>query len=993
MGNKGQWEALEMKFVERIRGARNVLTYTPGDLISLVKAKAGSHGFTLQEYFKGTDIGTVFYDWDAKYNEDPGDDIRSSQKDEFVGTVTVLHPGKRVVLASRHGWVVDRGAGAGAAKKHDDKGTAPGRKYKISYRAWVPDVNARLLDIPLHARAVFDRDLPQNLDLSVYKGKEQLLGIPYGAKDTDSEKRFLMPMDEHGEFIDAREITWEVLKDYIVQATEEGAEMLKVKGGVVRTGKGKKAEGSSSTTQGSGRNEENGKETFTRDDDAAGLALKDATDFFGDRYRMQEKLMKIHANRKERNLVFPTEKRWCFLKRETHASNNPYITVTEVGARFKCPDEDCKEKGDLPRIPLTELPASVRTFFYKVCYDHVDGDLMSEAKVEAKKNIIDHFPEEDDLDVAPVKDMLTALAKHQKCKKCHGGRMQFEHTLRGWNLRCNDCSQPWPRHPVPMPQEDFPKLFSVLTQLNFHITVNMDNSTTVNNYNMAQVDETFVGTYDEDGLVVFEDEGKNLSLLNALQGTDASLSGFVFTLFHDEFHCCKTGAKGTEGAWYQYRDHHWAPKAELTLRKRLCMDEFFLKYIRRALMFYERECIQTEDTKRKARHIKRVLEQIGDGGRRRRILEDAIELFHEYRPKFSDMIDTQNLLVFTNGVLDLNSFEFRDGRPEDFMSIQLKIPYQPADMMSEKCAFVMDFMTAIQPDLATRNYLLKVLSLCITTEVKMQYFWIFTGGGANGKSKLMNFLMELLGDYFGTAPAALLTRRREDANQANESLSALEKARVAVFSEGSSSEVLQVNTIKLFSGEDLISTRGLHEKQRRWKPCFKCILVCNDIPTLDENSWAAWRRIKVVHFPTSFVDEPIRPHERQKDPLVGEKLSECADAFAAVLVEYLRRFKAEGLAEPPAVTEATRKYQSDNDVFAEFKEEYIMEEKGRVMSWSATWPVFQTWMKRRNPGAKLTKTSAKALFDKNLEGRYDTHRDKVTGETPLGWKGYRLLER
>jgi P4 family phage/plasmid primase-like protien len=412
---------------------------------------------------------------------------------------------------------------------------------------------------------------------------------------------------------------------------------------------------------------------------------------------------------------------------------------------------------------------------------------------------------------------------------------------------------------------------------------------------------------------------------------------------------------------------------------------------RRASLFYEKHVIQTEDTKRKARHLQRICEQLGDNARRKRILDDAIERFHSKRPKFLELLDTSNMLAFSNGVYDFTTFQFREGRPDDFISVQLSIPYQPADQLSEDCAFVMDFMTSIQPDRDTREYLLKVLSLCLTTDSSQQLFFIFTGAGANGKSKLMNFLMDTLGEHFGAAPAALLTRRREDANQANEALSGLEKCRVAVFSEGASSEILQVNTIKLFSGEDAISTRGLHEKQRRWKPRFICILVCNDIPRLDENSWAGWRRMRVISFPTLFVDNPIRPNEREKDPEIGEKLMERATAFISILITFNRRFKTEGLSEPALVSAATQKYQTANDIVAEFCEDYVEEgERGTILALKEMYPVFKRWADRNNRTIP-TKINSTPLFNTYFKEAADTNHCSRAGKGTYGWRNRRLV--
>lgn len=948
-----------MRFVSRIKGVRDPHELTATEFDNIVRFQKCSPAFTLQEYFQGAHIVSAYYDWDAKYDNEPSPTAKAEAFEDFKEVLETIHPGhlSAALFARRHGFIA--------------KG-----KFKISFRAWFPTITSRVKDIPFHVRAALKlgpKECHASLDLSVYKEKEQLLGCIGGCKDIDGVKRFLVPIDSDGE-----DINWDdiIPADYLAQNVRKDAVTL-----TLGTHKTKKAR--HTDTMETMDPEE--RETFTVEDSEAKEALMSATETFGDRYRMQEELTLVTVNRKDKFLIFPTKQKWCYIKKRTHIKNNPYIAMSEHGARFKCPDEECKAAGDLPHIPLSQLPQPLREFFTKMCYKHVDEHLMSEAKDECKRNIITNFPEEEAADTSAFNDVMTTIARHQICRSCKSLQMQFEHTLRGWNLRCNDCGHPWPSHPISLPEQDFPKLYAALTQLN----VNIGSVTVHNNYLVAS-DEPFVGAYDSDGLVVFEDEHRNNVFLNSLQGTDATLSEFVFESFKDDFHCTKSGAKGTEGMWYQFRQHRWVPKAELTLRKKLGSEDSFLKYYKCASGFYERECIQTDDTKRKSRHIKRVCEQLGDGARRRRILEDAIELFHEHRPDFSDELDMANMLVFQNGVLDLNSFKFRNGRPDDVLSIQLKFMYEPLDYQAHDCRFVMDFMNAIQPDEQARDYLLTVLSLCLTTDTSMQYFWIFTGAGANGKSKLMNLLNETLSEHYGTAPAALLTRRREDANQANESLSALEKSRVAVFSEGASSEILQVNTIKLFTGEDIISTRGLREKQRRWKPNFKCILVCNDIPQLDDNSWAAWRRIKVVNFPTKFVDNPKRPHERKKDSELGNRLSRCLAAFVAILIEYYRRFKEGGLIEPSEVTRATERYQTDNDIFEEFRLEHIIdtpvEEMARLQRTELT-KAFRRWANERK---KILPEDKKlwATFNEKLGEMFNNQWDKVKLR---GWKHKRLV--
>jgi putative DNA primase/helicase len=199
-----------------------------------------------------------------------------------------------------------------------------------------------------------------------------------------------------------------------------------------------------------------------------------------------------------------------------------------------------------------------------------------------------------------------------------------------------------------------------------------------------------------------------------------------------------------------------------------------------------------------------------------------------------------------------------------------------------------------------------------------------------------------------------------------------------------------VNTIKLFTGEDVITTRGLHEKQRRWKPKFKCILVCNDIPRLDENTWAAWRRFKVVPFGVKFCDNPRLPHERAKDPTIGERLTKCRAAFVSILVCYLQRFKTEGLNDSATVREATQQYQSENDVLEEFIEEVLIADAGAALRAADTYEAFKEWAKRK--GRKIPDRDRKiiALFSEKFGKPRSVRGSNTAEDTFHGWKGYRL---
>jgi hypothetical protein len=310
-----------MQFVSRIRGARDVHTLSRHQFAEKFRAKKGAPDFTLQEYFQGSTDVTVFYDWDAKYPEQPSPGALGGYFRDFKTALTTLHPDVpegSFRYAQRHGWVVDKDGC---------------RKWKVSFRAWVRGTVAAAADIPQHIREMLPNDRQGGLDFSPYKVKEQLLAVIGGCKDLDQEKRHLTPIDGDGRILPADEID---PAEYLAQDVAAGSVRVGGAGGTgagtgtgTAGGAGKKrgrkpkaapagadggvsGEAGPSGTAGAG----GGKEILAGEEHAD--VLRDSTDFFGEKYRMQERLTAIHVDREHSSLIFPTKKKWCFIKRDHH---------------------------------------------------------------------------------------------------------------------------------------------------------------------------------------------------------------------------------------------------------------------------------------------------------------------------------------------------------------------------------------------------------------------------------------------------------------------------------------------------------------------------------------------------------------------------------------------------------------------------------------------------------------------------------------------------
>ena len=101
--------------------------------------------------------------------------------------------------------------------------------------------------------------------------------------------------------------------------------------------------------------------------------------------------------------------------------------------------------------------------------------------------------------------------------------------------------------------------------------------------------------------------------------------------------------------------------------------------------------------------------------------------------------------MFANGVLDLETCTFRDGKPEDFISQSTGYDFEP-DVNPEEQEELMTIFSQILPIPQVRKYFLTILASCLQGGNKDQSFYILqNSSGANGKTLLMELMLKAFG--------------------------------------------------------------------------------------------------------------------------------------------------------------------------------------------------------------------------------------------------------
>jgi hypothetical protein len=223
-----------------------------------------------------------------------------------------------------------------------------------------------------------------------------------------------------------------------------------------------------------------------------------------------------------------------------------------------------------------------------------------------------------------------------------------------------------------------------------------------------------------------------------------------------------------------------------------------------------------------------------------------------YRPAFYRKLDRNlNLWGCENGVLELSSGVFRDGRPEDYVSKSCGLSWDPALTRESPCAVAADaVLRAVLPDDAERRCFLRIRGAAMSGDAA-RVLGILLGPGNNGKSKLLELVRRAFGEYGITFTSSVLTMRIKDRDAPSPELAGFKGARLAVTCEVEG-RLNESATKWLTSGCDEVTGRFLHCNPIRFVNVAHIDLSTNDMPKFNKGSQALVNRLRPQRPPNTF---------------------------------------------------------------------------------------------------------------------------------------------
>ena len=320
-----------------------------------------------------------------------------------------------------------------------------------------------------------------------------------------------------------------------------------------------------------------------------------------------------------------------------------------------------------------------------------------------------------------------------------------------------------------------------------------------------------------------------------------------------------------------------------------------------------------------------------------------------------------------NGVLDLRTGQFAEGKPSDYIRKFAPTEWRGLDTPAPRWA---QFLREIfDGDQQLITFIQRLMGYGITGLSVEHILPVFWGDGRNGKGTLLEVIGAVLGSDLANPTDAntLMATQSAGGGGPQPFLYALRGTRIVWGSETNEGQRMNTSLVKKLTGGDTITTRTLHSKPITFSPSYLIILLTNNKPHVAAEDSAIWDRLRLVPFTQRFVDSPTRGNEHPKDKYLTETLKQEASGILAWLVRGCLDWQKHGFKEPATVLAATEEYRREEDILGQFLTERTRVKKGAKTRAMPLYKAYTNWCEENGITPRANTT-----FGKNVKRYYLT---------------------
>jgi putative DNA primase/helicase len=199
--------------------------------------------------------------------------------------------------------------------------------------------------------------------------------------------------------------------------------------------------------------------------------------------------------------------------------------------------------------------------------------------------------------------------------------------------------------------------------------------------------------------------------------------------------------------------------------------------------------------------------------------------------------------------------------------------------------------------------------------------------------------MHVWGEYATSTQTDTLMRQPGD--RISNDIARLRGMQFVSTAEAEQGRKLSESLIKQITGNDRMTARFLYGEYFSFMPTFKIFMATNHKPTISGTDNGIWRRIRIIPFTATIAEE-------SRDIHLTEKLIAESSGILNWLIRGAVRWKAEGLALPPEVRNATDEYRDEMDIIGSFVKDRCDQKPGVTIRARELFRCYQDWCGENN---------------------------------------------
>ncbi len=314
------------------------------------------------------------------------------------------------------------------------------------------------------------------------------------------------------------------------------------------------------------------------------------------------------------------------------------------------------------------------------------------------------------------------------------------------------------------------------------------------------------------------------------------------------------------------------------------------------------------------------------------------------------------------GEVDLRTGAIEPNNPAHLCSKMTTVAMTPGAPAPRWSAFLQEIFGG---DAELIGYVQRLLGYSLLGTVREHVFILAWGGGANGKSVLLDTISRVLGSYAGVVDPSLLLVKRNDAHPVG--IADLQGLRFVAAQETAQGRALDEAMVKNLASGGTRKARWMHGNFFEYDASDTIWLATNHLPVIRNTDMGIWRRIRLIPFRVT-----ISP-DRQDPELTNTLATGEGPAILAWLVDGCLAYLREGLGEAQAVAAATATYRAESDILGQFMAECCVVDANATVPAREVFEEYAAWGARGHLRVLNQNAFAREMEERGIEKTRTKH--------------------